>query len=285
MKQHRDAPPGVTVDPLDLSVKWHRMISVIMAIQKARARDVYALLTSASGGMLGRADLYAACVFFDLRFSAYDVNKLFDFLDKNLDENVDLLEFSRGARVVHVDSEFSSSRRSTAESSRALLERSVHSPGTSHLDGRTTSQIRATRMALASPRLPLRRNSDATGTAAGGQSPILRLRRAVTHDGSGVSSIEAIAANASASVPAAVLDQSELNAVAAVEEQPNGHAEGFPTQAEAAGAAALEAPVDAEVHAPADAAGAEPLAAFLRSRHSTKHRLQATAEYASTTLL
>lgn len=106
-EKHRRQP--ITVRPL--LITWLKLVGTVMAVEKARARDIHNIFDGDNDGKLTRSDLYGASQHFNLGFTPQEANALFEFLDSNRDGYIDVMEFSKHVRVVHVRSEFFSDRR------------------------------------------------------------------------------------------------------------------------------------------------------------------------------
>eukprot|EP00045_Choanoeca_perplexa_P011811 m.126652 g.126652 ORF g.126652 m.126652 type:complete len:852 (+) comp15777_c0_seq1:115-2670(+) len=139
LRPYKRIPDDVDIDLPDLVLKWHRMIGVIMAVEKSRARDVFRLMDGDKDGKLRRKEVYATARHFELGFNPYEVNALFDYLDVNGDNRIDLGEFCRHVRVVHVTSDFSP--RSGRNTSNRLLDDTVNTEGPSPFDSRRSSMV------------------------------------------------------------------------------------------------------------------------------------------------
>ncbi|EGD79770.1 hypothetical protein PTSG_10755 [Salpingoeca rosetta] len=100
---------SITVRPL--LITWVKLIGTVMAVEKSRARDIHNIFDGDNDGKLTRADVYGASQFFNLGFTPQETNALFDFLDANRDNYIDVGEFCKHARVVYVRSEFFSDKR------------------------------------------------------------------------------------------------------------------------------------------------------------------------------
>jgi hypothetical protein len=106
MNAFRECPPEVQIELGFLLLKWNRLIGIIMAVEKSRAKDVHHRFDSDGDGRVSRSDVYAASNYFDLGYNPYEANAVFDYLDTNGDDGLDQTEFARHVRIVHVPSEF-----------------------------------------------------------------------------------------------------------------------------------------------------------------------------------
>ena len=73
LRPYKRIPADVDIDLAELVLKWHRMVGVIMAVEKSRARDVFRLLDGDRDGKLRRKEMYAAARHFELGFNPYEV--------------------------------------------------------------------------------------------------------------------------------------------------------------------------------------------------------------------
>jgi hypothetical protein len=73
VRPYKRIPDDVDINLPELVLKWHRMVGVVMAVEKSRARDVFRLLDGDRDGKLRRKEIYAAARHFELGFNPYEV--------------------------------------------------------------------------------------------------------------------------------------------------------------------------------------------------------------------
>lgn len=142
MDDFADAPSSTHIEVRPLLLKWNRMIAGIMAIEKARAHDVFRLFDHDDDQRLTLLDVYAAARHFNLGFSIEDIKAIFGFLDRNHDGQIDPMEFTKDIRMVHVASDFSPSHSAAgARTSKMILRDLLEQKGPSRLDSRSISLV------------------------------------------------------------------------------------------------------------------------------------------------
>lgn len=139
MEAFRHPPADLKIAIGPLMLKWHRLIGLIMAVEKMRCKDVHLRFDTDNDGRVSRSDIYAASRYFHLGFNPYEANALFDALDTNNDNGLDQAEFAAHVRIVHLPSEFlPQHKEDKSRGAHKLLEQQLAEESPTRFDSRSS---------------------------------------------------------------------------------------------------------------------------------------------------